>query len=189
MSIPTDLEQYSQRLIDFCDSLSASAYVNFHRLFLMRVVKSNPSKMMLDMYVVWLNDLLTGSRKNVASVRKNTDVGFISLVKSYIDPRLFKNEEEMKHQHPNTVKVLSFIEALMLHMDDMPAREHWQIHQQFLKGNHQPIVDYYGKVSDEAKRMESSLQDYHITTYKPFDMPTDEELDMMSILDLLLNDE
>ena len=33
-SIPTDLEQYSQRLIDYCDSLSASAYVNFHRLFL-----------------------------------------------------------------------------------------------------------------------------------------------------------
>ena len=52
MKIPNDLEQYSQRLIDFCESLSASAYVNFHRLFLMRVVKSNPNKMMLDMYVV-----------------------------------------------------------------------------------------------------------------------------------------
>ena len=74
MKIPNDLEQYSQRLIDFCDSLSASAYVNFHRLFLMRVVKSNPNKMMLDMYVVWLQSLLVGSRKNVAGVRKNTDV-------------------------------------------------------------------------------------------------------------------
>ena len=74
MKIPNDLEQYSQRLIDFCDSLSASAYVNFHRLFLMRVVKLNPNKMMLDMYVVWLQSLLVGSRKNVAGVRKNTDV-------------------------------------------------------------------------------------------------------------------
>ena len=74
MKIPNDLEQYSQRLIDFYDSLSASAYVNFHRLFLMRVVKLNPNKMMLDMYVVWLQSLLVGSRKNVAGVRKNTDV-------------------------------------------------------------------------------------------------------------------
>ena len=72
MKIPNDLEQYSQRLIDFCDSLSASAYVNFHRLFLMRVVKSNPNKMMLDMYVVRLQSLLVGSRKNVAGVRKIT---------------------------------------------------------------------------------------------------------------------
>ena len=189
MNIPTDLEQYSQRLIDFCDSLSASAYVNFHRLFLMRVVKSNPSKMMLDMYVVWLNDLLTGSRKNVASVRKNADVGFLSLVKSYIDPRLFASEEEMKHQHPNTVKVLSFIEALMLHMDDMPASAHWQIHQQFLKGDQQPVVDYYYKVAADAECLEPSVQDYHITSYKPFDMPTDEELDMMSLLDMLLSEE
>ena len=131
MKIPNDLEQYSQRLIDFYDSLSASAYVNFHRLFLMRVVKLNPNKMMLDMYVVWLQSLLVGSRKNVAGVRKNTDVGFLSLVKSYIDPRLFASEVEMNSQHPNTVKVLSFIEGLMLHMDDMTASEHWRIHQQF----------------------------------------------------------
>ena len=78
MKIPNDLEQYSQRLIDFCDSLSASAYVNFHRLFLMRVVKSNP----------------------------NSD--------------------------------------------------------------QQPIIDYYLKVADESERLEPKLQDFHITTYKPF---------------------
>ena len=66
-SIPTDLEQYSQRLIDYCDSLSASAYVNFHRLFLMCVVKSNPNKMMLDMYVVWLHSLFGGSRRTITS--------------------------------------------------------------------------------------------------------------------------
>ena len=59
--------------------------------------------------------------------------------------------------------------------------------KQFLKGDQQPIIDYYLKVADESERLEPKLQDFHITTYKPFDMPSDEELDMINLFNRILN--
>ena len=189
MKLPTNLEQYSLRLSHFVESLNDSAYVNYHHLFFLRAHQSEADEKVLKIYNIHLNAIMKGGKREIKQHRAYNDISFLTVVKSFIDPRFYENEKDMNNRQSEIVKVVTFLEALMDHINDTSAADHWKRHQEFFKGNQQPLVDLYHTMVSYAEEYADNLKDFRITTYEPFPHISeldDNLLDMFSVLDEML---
>jgi hypothetical protein len=187
--IPTNLENYSMRLSKFVESLSNAAYVNLQHLFFLRAYNSKADEKMLKILNVHLNGLMRCNKREIKEHRPYTDITFLSVVKSFIDPRFYTSEDKINQRQPEIVKVVAFLEALRNHINDFSARDHWKIHEDFFIGNQQPMVDLYKTMVTHAEQYTEDLKDFRITSYEPFPHISEldpELLDMFSLMDQML---
>lgn len=187
---PTNLEEYSLRLNKFLESLNASAYVNVVHLFFLCAHQLHADEKTLRIYAVYLDALVHAGKREIKEHRPYADISFQVVVKSFIDPRFYSGATEMNRQQPNIVRVVSFLEALMAHVNDTTAKEHWHIHEQFFQGNHQPLVDMYENINKHAEPLATKLKDFRITSYEPFPHVSEidpELLDMFNMMDQMLD--
>ena len=184
--LPIDLEEYSKRLSKFCESLSDAAYVNMNHLFFLRAHNSKADEKVLKIYHVYLNSIMRSGKRGIKEHRPYNDISFLTVVKSFIDPRFYKDEKEMNQRQPEIVKVITFLEALREHINDTSAREHWKIHQDFFSNKQQPMVDLYDTMLSHAEEYAEDLKDFRILSYEPFPHISeldDDLLEMFAMLD------
>ena len=169
--IPTDLEKYEMRFHDFCMTLPYETFVNFSHFLIVAAIRHNGNDQMLQICSATHNGLLSASQKERKTKLEYHCISLSGLIKSFIDPRLNTYMEKKEERHDDIVHMVSFVEALMEHINDYSPKEHWKVHEDFMKKKQGPFVEMYEEIEDHAFDIaeEEEVETFKIADYKSFD--------------------
>ena len=79
--------------------------------------------------------------------------------------------EKDEERHDDIVYMVSFVEALMEHINDYSPKEHRKVHEDFMKKKQDPFVEMYEEIEDYAFDIaeEKEVESFKIVDYKSFD--------------------